>query len=51
MAILFAVLVVLGFGFMVAARWPNSRVDERAAWVLWLIASVIWAWPLIVSGS
>jgi len=42
MALLFALLVVLGFLFHFLATWPVAQAS-RVGWGLWLAASVIWA--------
>lgn len=42
MAILFALLVVLGFAAKFAASF-GSATAERIAWGCWLVASILWA--------
>lgn len=44
MELIFAILVVLGFGFHFLATWPVNYA-ERIAWGSWLVAAVIWAIP------
>lgn len=42
MALLFAILVVAGFGFHLAASLPIRGPMAVVAWTCWLIASVLW---------
>lgn len=43
MVTIFALLVVLGFVFMVAARSGVPGAWELIAWIFWLVASILWA--------
>lgn len=42
MAIIFTVLVVLGFGFHLLAQFSVTH-STRIAWACWFIASILWA--------
>ena len=42
MALLFTLLVIAGFALMVAAKAPGSRMLELWAWIVWLVAAIIW---------
>jgi hypothetical protein len=42
MAIIFTVLVVLGFGFHLLSAW-SVNYATRIAWTCWFIASFLWA--------
>ena len=43
LAMLFVVLVVLGFVFKFAAACGAHPLAERVAWGCWMVASFIWA--------
>lgn len=45
MALLFVILVLAGFGLMIGAHLPNSRLTELPAWICWGVASLVWAIP------
>jgi len=45
MAVLFTVLVLLGFVLMLVSKLSPPRMPEWPAWACWLAASVLWAIP------
>lgn len=48
MSILFHLLVLVGFGLMIGAHLPNSRLTELPAWCFWGVAALIWALPALM---
>lgn len=43
MTILFALLVCIGFALKTGEAWRNGPTLDAFAWLVWFIASIIWA--------
>ncbi len=51
MAMLFGILVLLGFIAMLISKLNPARAPEWIAWAFWLAAAVIWSLPVLTSAG
>ena len=41
-ALLFGILVVIGFGLKAAEAWRSGPSLNAVAWAVWFVASILW---------